>query len=241
LNAAIRKCSSEFPASTLWLFDAEKAFASHELSEHGIPGARLFHDHVHPTFSGTHILATNCASLLAHALHSLLGKPASPFLLSERDSRNALAYTVYDEDNVIAAMAALTSRPPFLDQLDHQNRQAAAEADLKERRARFTRAEADACVEIYRAAVKRNPADWPIRYNFATLCQALGQTADALREFSSLCAEYPDHWPFRVILASTLKQAGDRAGASDQLRQVLKIDPANTQVREALARCNPSK
>jgi len=235
INSAIRDCAHKWQNQGVFLVDNEKAFAQSGLSKQGIPGAALFQDHVHPTFAGTYLVATNCLPALTHALASVLGKPTPNRPLDERQCADAIAYTPFDELCVLSANIRLTSSPPFLDQLEHSRAQAAAEADLMKRLATFGRQQAELCVRTYEDALLLHPDDWQVRYNFTSLLAELGRHEEAVKNLKVVVNTFPDRAKFRVSLANELMNLKERDAALAQLKLAQRADPDDIQVQQALA------
>src|SRR5258708_25974495 len=105
----------------------EKRFAENELSDHGLAGGNLFYEHVHPTFAGNYVLARESFGAVVSALEARLkGRPPGELPTAEQCARD-IAYTRYDDVNVMAAMVRLTRTPPVLGQLEHFDRPNARE------------------------------------------------------------------------------------------------------------------
>ncbi|HKQ39314.1 MAG TPA: hypothetical protein VJ063_14645, partial [Verrucomicrobiae bacterium] len=146
LNEKIR----EVATNEAVLVDSVKTFAD---AEDGTPGAKLFRDHVHPTFEGDYLLAK---TLLPTALRP---RTSSATIPSIEDCKQLLAYTDWHDAQIQMAMADLTSRPPYYDQLNYRERQTRAEKLARERIARLTVPQVEADLEISLAAIKRKPDD----------------------------------------------------------------------------------
>lgn len=236
MNQVIRDVAAQNQGAGIQLLDIEKIFAESELSDHGVPGHNLFYEHVHPTFAGNYLLARACDQALRAQLGSRLPARASQEIPSAGQCAEDIAYTTYDDINVNAAMVRLTSGPPFLDQLDHSQQQAAAEADNKRRLAAFGPQEAQLCLNTYLAALSRRPDDWPIRFNLALFSQELKRQAQAIEQFNYLVRRFPQVKNFRLDLAASLLDTGDRAGALAQLKAARQLDPDDTALAQQIAR-----
>jgi hypothetical protein len=115
--------------------DVERAFAMAATNEHNIPGHRFFYEHVHMNFDGDYLTARTFLPAVASALNltNTVGRPIS----SREDCAAALAFSIWDELGTRAAMVRLTANPPFLDQLEHGQRQARAEGEIAQRTRAF--------------------------------------------------------------------------------------------------------
>src|SRR5439155_13980979 len=138
-NGIIGEVVSGKTNAGVWLADAEKAIAESPLSEHQIPGGAIFNDHVHFSFDGDYVLA----STLLLSVVSLLGLANMPGFAgtgppsSRAECAEELAFTSWEEVNVAAGMVHSLANPPFLDQLEHAERQARAEQTIQQRMAQF--------------------------------------------------------------------------------------------------------
>jgi hypothetical protein len=201
LNRRIR----EVATNGIVLVDAVSAFAQ---ANGGIPGAKLFRDHVHPTFEGDYLLART----LLPAVHTNLvgrGILTTP-MLSVEDCAKLLAYTQWHDAQIQLAIADLTSRPPYHDQLDYRERQTHAEKTARERLATLTVAEVETALQISLAAVKRRPDDWLLRYNCVHLYQALGRPAGAVEHLEVIAKMFPDVASFQMLLSQAQAAAGKK-------------------------------
>ncbi len=233
MNQVIREVAGRDASGAVTLIDFESALCASELSDNGIPGQRLFEDHVHPTFAGNYLLASNFCAVLRSVLPSIRQTAPGP-MPTERECAAALAYTRYDEINVRAAMVQMTGRPPFLDQLEHARRQATAEAENRRALGAFNPADAQACLTSYRAALSARPKDWFIHFNLGMFYQELRRHVEAAEEFGVVVNEFPEQKRFRLLLAASLEQAGDRLRCARQLEQALRLDPKDREVAESL-------
>jgi tetratricopeptide (TPR) repeat protein len=234
INQIIRSVGARWQGQGVQLVDVERAFADSPLSDRGLPGAQLFNDHVHPTFAGTYLLAQTVYAQLAPALEQSLGRePRGPIPTFE-ECLQAVPYTLYDDLNVVSAMVQLTARPPFLDQVDHFQRQLAAEAKIQARLAAFSAPDAQACLKTYKAVINLEPDYWPPRFNLASMCEELGQYPAAFEQLRYLIHEYPGCSSFSAKLAEGLFKSGNKKGAVTELREAFKRNPTDKALEAAL-------
>jgi len=219
----------------LILVDAEKAFAESELSEQGIPGEKLFREHVHPTFDGDYLLARTIYPAVVLALTDRLGPSSAAELPSRKECAEELAFSPWDEISAATAAKDLTVRPPFTDQVDHDQQQARLELAIKELRASFGDAEIRQALEMYRQAIERRPNDWRLRFNLGKFYQALSRPMEAVENFRAVVSRFTSFQPMHVILGQALGQAGQLDEAMQQFEGVLRIDPKNASAREGVA------
>ncbi len=234
LNDIITRVATEYGTKGVALVRTDQAFADCEYGDGGIPGHKLFLDHVHPTFEGNYVMARTFFRQLTSTLAPQLGKAKSDEPLSVKACAAAIAYTEYDDLNVRAAMVRMLGGPPFLDQADHERQQAALEAQIRKRQQAFDAGAAQACLNGYLAALKREPDFWPLRFNLAGLYKDLGRQKDALEQYRWLVQRYPRHKHFHLALAAALRQFGNVEQARAELKAALRLDPADKELRQIL-------
>jgi tetratricopeptide (TPR) repeat protein len=232
LNGILRHAATNGLQSTMHFVDLESVLADCPLSEHQVPGGRIFHEHVHFTFDGDY----EVAKALLPSIESALGLNAAPTApLPRDDCAKALAFTPVDALNVRAAMARQTAKAPFQDQLDHSQRQAELERQIQEQISRTTMQDFERAAAIYRDAIARNPEDWMRHYNFGNLLSQFGQHAAAAAEFAFVVQRLPRQRVFRLAYGNALLQAGRAAEAIAQFHAALKIDPQFKPARDGIA------
>lgn len=241
MNEVIRTEAAKYKSAGVRLLDIAQDFAQSDLSEHGVPGRKLFYEHVHPTFAGSYLLARACDAAVLEEFGSRFSTTnRAPQVPGIGQCADDLAYTFYDDVNVNAAMVRLTGGPPFLDQLDHARLQAAAEAENQRRLAEFGPQAAQLCLNIYTAALQRRPEDWPLHFNLALLCQELRRDAQAAEQFQYLVGRFPQVKAFRVGLAHCYLDQRNRSAALEQFKAALRLDPRDADLAKQIHQLEPA-
>jgi tetratricopeptide (TPR) repeat protein len=234
INNVIRAASGETNLGRIVSVDGERAFASAATNEHHIPGRRFFYEHVHLNFDGDYLMARALLPAVVLALN-LTDPPAGP-IPSRQECAAALAFSNWDELGTGAAMVRLTANPPFLDQLDHGQRQARAEGEIAERTRAFMQDELkQEAIAVYRAALARRPDDWQIHLNFGNLFSDFGLFAQAVDEFAHVVKARPEFLPARLLYGQALRRAGKPAEAVAQFEEILRREPGHPGAKAALA------
>ena len=232
VNDVIKKQAEAGEAGGMYFLDAEAALGTGPLGEGGIPGNKIFNDHVHFNFMGDHQMATLLVQRAAEALN--LGPPAgaAPTL---QECAAALAYTKLDEYNVKLAIYDSMTQAPFLDQIDHANRQARNEKGIALLKKGITAEDGPIMIQTYEQALQAAPDDWHLRLNFGGLWMATQQFKKAAVELEKVVEAFPE-WPsYRVLLANALMGEGHSIEAARQILQAAKIDPGYPPAAKALA------
>ena len=237
LNEIIEQVATERQDRRILLVDAEKVLAAGERCPDGIVGQELFYEHVHPNFDGAYELARAIVPSAVQALQRDKGlSPSAAGQMPTRDQcARELAFTRWDEVNIAAAMAELTAKPPFTRQLDHAERQARLEKEIKSVTSHVDEKFVAEVIAAYREAIKARPQDWQLHYNLGALLHQLERYDEAARELDYVVQTLPHVASFRVLLGYALGKSGRWDQATVQFREALKRDRRDTQAREGLA------
>ena len=211
--------------------------AASPLAPDGIAGDRLFNDHVHYSFDGGYELARLLLPIVVRTLQTERNLiPAASADLPSRDECAArLAYTPWDQMEATAGIAKMLARPPFLDQIDHTRRQGRIENALLETRGHIDQAFIDDVVTSYEDAIRLNPDDWAIRYNYANFLYQLKRYPQATGHIQYVVNRFGDVAAFRVLLGYCLAGSGCMDQSIAQLREARQLDRHSKPVEEALA------
>lgn len=236
INSGIRGVGRELSDHGVWLVDAEDRFGNSPLSVRGLPGNRLFLDHVHPRFDGDYLLACVFYEAIASVLGDELdgGTKARRPPLSRDECASAIAFTGWDELEIDAAIAEMLDRPPFLDQLEHETRIKRLRSDLQAREAEYKVRGLDRELGIYRRAIERSPDDWELHYNLGVLLNTIGKHEAAIEQFKLVVKEFPESAWCRFHLAETLAKARRFSEAEEHLKRILDLDPEFVPAKQLL-------
>jgi len=227
INATIREVAAEEEeAGGVRLADAEQSLANSDLAVGGIPGDRLFYEHVHFTFDGNYLLARMFLDEVEAALPQLTASRKQEPVLSREQCAESLALTPWDEYRIVKVMTDLTSRPPFTGQLDHAVRETSARKRVENlgRLALTPQAMRAAC-ETCEAALEKTPDDCYLHYNLAKLELDRGQPAVATEHLRIVRKK----WPWEAMVYNDLGEAAQSCGQVDQAmayyQKAIDLDP----------------
>ena len=133
INQTIREVAAERATGGIWLVDFEKELEEKQRLAGLLPGNESFYEHVHLRPEGNYLLAAAVFQQLAVALPEWVRQratgPDGP--ISLEDCCQRIALTGWDRLQMEEEMAAMTSRPPFTQQLDHRQQQSGRRADTR--------------------------------------------------------------------------------------------------------------
>ena len=226
INAIIREVAAEQEGGEVRLADAEQSLAKSELSPDGIPGDGLFYEHVHFTFDGNYRLARLILNEVEATVPRLSAARKQEPVLSRDQCAKSLAFTTWNEHQLATMMIAITSRPPFTNQLDHAARQAAAKKRASDL-ARIASAPGalQTAMEIYEVALEKAPDDWQLHYGLGVLASGSGRFEFALEHFKIVREKLPRDAPVWNDLGKAALGCGRIDEAIADFRKALEIDP----------------
>jgi tetratricopeptide (TPR) repeat protein len=236
LNAIIRNTAAQAQDPAIRLVDAERALMEAE-PEHHIPGQRLFRDHVHPSFDGDYELARALLPRVVEALaRELAGTaPQSKPILTREECAARLAFSRLNEAQIAAGMLDATAHPPFTAQLDHGQRQKAAEQATTARFGNLGRQDLEVATEMYRTAMRLYPDDWQLPYNFGRILLSARDYGGAAEQFRAAKRLLPHWMDVRLALSTALNRNGHSEEALQELNDARAMDPRSEAVMAGIA------
>lgn len=233
INETIRTVALNREADGIRLVDTERAFNDSFPNVARAPGEEFFFDHVHLNFSGDYLVARSMLPAVSSAME--LPRP-SLSIPTKKECAELLAFNQWEEWNTLEPMTRLTAGPPFLDQLDHTDRQQRAERLLHEREKKLDKAQLERAAEIYRQAIERRPDDWQLHYNFGYFLRNQKAYAAAAEEYRKTLLLFPNQLAAKLGLGLVCLDAGKIDEAIEQFSEAIKIDPHSVRAWQALAR-----
>jgi tetratricopeptide (TPR) repeat protein len=229
LNETIRAVAAHRNSEEVICLDFERLLEQPAYSPGGIPGDELFWEHVHLRFDGNYLLAKSFFSAIANCL--ALGPPQSE-LPSTEQCADDLALTLYDRRRMADSMLQMTSREPFIDQLDHGQR-VQANRSLAESLVLDAAAMAGA-TDTYQAAIDRSPDDWELRFNFANFLLAAGDVDGAAEHMNIVMHSLPGDLGVRSAMAFIRMKAGHVDEAIDVFEELIAESPNDATLHKRL-------
>ncbi len=231
VNAILRE---EGARAGVTLVDVEAAVAAD--AKDGIPGREQFHEHVHFTHGGNHLVGRLLADGVGRALADL--PPALDAALDAATVATRIGLTTYERLRYARDMRRRLERPPFSHQLGNDARLAEWDAEI----ARLERALADeppaAGRAAYAAALASTDLPWVVRalrQRYGEYLRDVQHDADgAIEQFASILVRYPDSRAARRALGLLLIQRGRTAEAVPLLDGLLAEDDRDAEIHYVL-------
>lgn len=194
--------------------------------------AEHFYEHVHFTFAGNYLIARMLAEEAARALPQFAS--ATDDWVSQERCAQLLAYTEWDQLQIVDEMVQRLELPPFTNQSGHAERM----QRLKDVRAKLESAlkpeNHQRWIQTYTAAITRAPRDWVLHENFAKLLQHIGDAGGAEREWRAVTELLPHSAAAWYGLGNVLDAIGKSGEAVDCFRKALSLKPGAVEARNGL-------
>jgi len=225
VNGVIREVASAYSDRRVWLVDAATALAASPEVRDGILGDELLYEHVHFRFVGNHRLAALFFPRVEALLPQWIRDQSTGRALPEPvATARIIARTAWDRHRLEAEIYAMTRRPPFTNQLDHDARQARARTRLLDLEA-VARRRAGADLALYRQASGAWPGNLTLQDRHAEFLLAHGRPTEAAGQWRKLLARLPDHAPWHGRLAFALADQDQMEEAETQARRAAALQP----------------
>src|SRR5208337_1450333 len=123
-------------------------------------------------------------------------------------------------------MAAMTNRPPFTQQLDHRQQQAARRVEIRRLRTKYATPMAlDDALHVYQSAIQMDPDDLDLRQDFARLLVQRKDYQGAIEQWRYLLNRFPEMANWHVNLGLVFEASGDVSSALAQYHEAGAINP----------------
>ncbi len=226
INEIIRDVAGH-SAEGVRLVDAVRVFEQN--SPEQVPGTELFYEHVHLNFTGSYLLAKSIFDEVEKVLPERVRRTRAAELgpLTEAQCARRLAYTAWDRYKIAdKVLNDFIKRPPFTNQLYHQEQVERMERDVAALKADATGPAPAQVAEQDRWAVENDGQDWMLRWKYGQFLAE--QTRDyraATEQFRWVQSHLPHSWLGHNSLATVLYALGDLDNAIDEFRTAIRKKP----------------
>ncbi|MBN2131912.1 MAG: tetratricopeptide repeat protein [Sedimentisphaerales bacterium] len=204
------------------------------------PGEESFHEHVHLTFQGNYLVARTVAQQVESVLRDRAGSVGAEAEVPtvEQCAQRLVQSDWSRHETLETVVHSFLSRPPFTNQLYHEERVAVLEQRLSTLKEGLTGESLRSIGGQFQAAIERAPGDWRLRWDYGKLL------AEDLKEYDAAAAQYrivqgwlPHSHMGHDALASVLLAQGELDGAIAECRKALAIKPTSGAVYYHLGWC----
>lgn len=226
INDVIRAVASELRASRVSLADAARALATAPETANGVPGAELFHEHVHMTFAGNYRIAASVfETLLPHLPPSVTSGSLSAEPPSMQRCREALALTPWNELSIARDLAAMITRPPFTSTMNTEVFAAEIASEVQRLQTSLSPESMSRAIQAHEAALEARPDDVLLHLKAADITSSVGDHAHAVGHWESVIERIPEHYAAHNGLGLALASIGRPDEGIEHYQIALKLRP----------------
>lgn len=239
INQIIKTVADRRKTQGVRLADVARAIDAN--SPRGLAGEELFHEHVHLTFRGNHVVARTVLEQIEPQILARFpqARPVHP-VPDERWCAQRLAYNDWSRQETLGMVVhGFLAKPPFTNQLGHKERMERLTGLLEQQQKALTPEVLQALAIRYVETIDRYPDDWRLRWDYGQLLAEDLQRYDAsLEQYRIVHKLLPhSHMPYDS-LGSVLRTKGDLAGAIVAYEKLLAIKPTSGSACYHLGVCH---
>jgi tetratricopeptide (TPR) repeat protein len=240
INQIILDVINEYEGDSFLGVDAEMGLTHQEPD--GIPGKELFYEHVHFTLEGNYRIARIIADKLCENVPVWIRQ--NPVVVSSEEEYvkcvQQLAITLWDQKRVWDVALGRISVEPFTSQSSHLSNAQYCKDRMSEVDSRTTPSSPARDRQLYVNALRKNPDDTLIRWNYAQFFEMIGSLPEAIVQGKELCDRLPHApWP-HYFVGSVLAREGRLVEAVDYLQAALAIEAHSQHAQNELDKIRAS-
>jgi tetratricopeptide (TPR) repeat protein len=237
INEIIRDVAARKQDDGIYFVDTTRMLEAN--SPNGTPGEELFYEHVHFNFTGNYLVAKTIFEQIEKILPAKirLHKDDLSGLLTEDQCKQYLAYTNWDRYRVgYILLNTLLKRPPYTNQLYHNERIRVMEQEQKNLKASLDGEVLEKAEEQYRQAIWKAPADWWLHWGYADLLtRGLKNPRAGAKQGRIVTELVPNSHAAHYVYGTALARLGDFEAAITSIQTALRLYPIFDDAHHQLA------
>ena len=220
INETIREAATQAADQGIRFIDASREL--NDQSQAGLAGSEFLCEHVHFTFEGNYQLA----KLIADELVDVLQLPGGQDTwANEQTCANHLGFTPLQKLRFAQELRSRLRSPPFDQQLGHEQRDAAIDAEIEQLKRELTPEAARNAKTLYEQLLNQRPNDWILRKQYCLLLESLGDIPGAIEQWKLVAAHLSHHPDAFFILGTLYNRQKDWPQAVEALQTAVALRP----------------
>jgi tetratricopeptide (TPR) repeat protein len=237
INKIICHAAGKRRSDGVYFLDAAKMFEAN--SPHCTTGGELFYEHAHLNFTGNYLLAKAFFEQMELILPKEIKRNQNNTysLLTESQCREYLAYTIWDEYNVITEILnAFRKDLPYTNQIYHKERLRRVEEELENIKTLLKEQPPKIVEEQYLQAIEKTPDDWWLRLKYARfLTMILEENFVAAEQYRKVIEILPYSHDVYAQYGSVLLNLGNYDAAIECNKEAIRLNPFFAEAYRNLA------
>jgi tetratricopeptide (TPR) repeat protein len=237
INEIICHAAGNRQSDGVYFLDAVKMFEAN--SPNCTAGQELFYEHAHLNFTGNYLLAKTFFEQIELILPEQIRHHQNNTysLLTESQCRQYLAYTIWDEYNIISEFLNVFRKDlPYTNQLYHKERLQRMEQELENIKALLKEQPPKVVEEQYLQAIEETPDDWWLRLKYARfLTMILEENFVAAEQYCKVIEILPYSYDIHTKYGSVLLSLGNFDAAIESNLKAIRLNPFFAEAYRKLA------
>ncbi|MEW6160947.1 MAG: tetratricopeptide repeat protein, partial [Verrucomicrobiota bacterium] len=190
-----------------------------------IAGDEFFYEHVHFRFPGNYLMAMLVGSQIALTMPGIDPKTFQSRWPTLSDCAQQLSLTRWADYQVLREIQSRLNRPPFINQLNHLERDQKIHFELFGLRPGIQAQAFAGQNEAYRKAIQARPNDWMLHDQHGRFLEAFGQREEAAKAWRKVIDLMPHHFLARLQLGNLLNTPATAVEAERYFSEAIRIRP----------------
>jgi tetratricopeptide (TPR) repeat protein len=237
INEIICHAAGNRQSDGVYFVDAVKVFEANSL--HCTTGEELFYEHAHLNFTGNYLLAKAFFERIEPILPRQIRchQNDTDSLPTESQCKEYLAYTIWDEYNVITEILnAFRNDLPFTNQLYHKERLRKMEEKLENIKTLLEEQPPKVVEKQYIRAIEKTPDDWWLRLKYAGfLSKILEENFIASEQYRKVIEILPYSHDVFAQYGAVLLSMGNFDAAIECNKEAIRLNPFFAEAYRNLA------
>jgi tetratricopeptide (TPR) repeat protein len=234
INGLISGSGGKLADQGVAICDAVKELAA--VSPAGMAGKELFYEHVHLNFDGNYLLARAWAAEVEKLLPPSVKSAQTPDWCRQDLCERRLGLTDWNRLSTMQEVLRRLQGPPFIGQIDHQERMRELQSRVAELQTRKADAELAKVRAVYEESLVSAPGDHFLHENFAEFLEDTRDFAAAIREREKVRDLAPHYYFSHYALGRLLADQGKHEEALACLREAVRLNRLSSDVRLEMGR-----
>lgn len=239
INDLIRQAAQPPAGSNILLFDAAAALAANGPA--GLCGDETFFEHVHFNFDGNYRLGRAWAEKIAPFLPASAGPGASHPWLSPAAADSRLALTDWNRSLTVNQIIRRRQQPPLSSQAGNALELESLRNQLNLLSRQMDLAAAGRARSVYLEAIRRDPDDYQMRFDYGDFLEAIGDLRNAAASWKEVQGLLPQYYLGYLQEARMLEKEGRLDEAESSFRRTVALNPRMTAAWYELSNIHASE
>jgi tetratricopeptide (TPR) repeat protein len=229
INEIISSVAKDRTSDNIYFVDAIKAIENN--SPHNTPGNELFYEHAHYKFEGNYTVGRSLFEQIEKLLPESITQSQKPGpVLTEKNCEELMAYTGWDRyNNLNNLMNSLFVKPPFTNQLYHNEAMDEIEQTLNQLNIYKNPENLQKALALYETSLEKYPHHWQRRWKYCWLLEQAGKgNKEIVKQLETILQTVPVTKVYEQFGLALYLQ-GDAKKAIEMFKKSIELKPTSSK------------